>query len=158
MPIIDILSAESVAVSNPAEGPVRDKPGALERLAALLASGQPAVDAERILQVLTERERLQSTGVGGGVAVPHGSVDQLERQVGALLVCPEPIPFQAIDGEPVNILFALVGPKGVPAEHLKILARVSRLLRDGSFRQRLAQVTVGREAYELICATDRGLP
>ncbi|RLB51848.1 MAG: nitrogen regulatory IIA protein, partial [Deltaproteobacteria bacterium] len=64
----------------------------------------------------------------------------------------------AIDGEPVNILFALVGPKGVPAEHLKILARVSRLLRDGSFRRRLGQVTAGREAYELMCATDRGLP
>ncbi len=158
MPIIDILSAERVAVSNLAEGSVRDKPSALERLAGLLATGQRVVDAERILQVLVERERLQSTGVGGGVAVPHGSVDHLERQVGALLVCPDPIPFDAIDGEPVNILFALVGPKGVPAEHLKILARVSRLLRDGSFRRRLGQVTAGREAYELMCATDRGLP
>ena len=156
MAISDILSAERVAVSSQAEGPVGDKPSALERLAGLLASGQSVVTADRIFQALTERERLQSTGVGGGVAVPHGSVDQLDRQIGALLLCP--IPLDAIDVEPVNILFALVGPKGAPAEHLKILARVSRLLREASFRQRLAQVAAAHEAYELICVTDRGLP
>jgi len=157
MALLDILTAERVAVSGPTERQVCDKPTALQRLARLLASGQSTVTAERILEVLAERERLQSTGVGGGVAVPHGSVDRLDQQVGALLVCPRPIPFDAIDGEPVNILFALVGPKGAPAEHLKILARVSRLLREASFRQRLAQVAAADEAYELLRTTDRGM-
>jgi len=122
----------------------------------MLASGQEKVDAELILRVLTERERLQSTGVGGGVAVPHGSVAELQSQIGALLVCPRPIDFDAIDGAPVNILFALVGPKGAPAEHLKILARVSRLLREAAFRERLAQAQSGSEAYRLISSSERG--
>lgn len=133
---------------------MRDKAGALERLSALLASGSTAVSKARILTVLREREALQSTGVGGGVAVPHGAVDELDRQVGALLVCPEPIPFDAIDGEPVSILFALVGPKGAPAEHLKILARMSRLLRQESFRRSLADAARGRDAFDLIARTE----
>ncbi|HZO13668.1 MAG TPA: PTS sugar transporter subunit IIA [Polyangiaceae bacterium] len=156
MSIVEILSPERVSVSNPAEGMVSDKSSALERLARMLASGQEKVDAELILRVLTERERLQSTGVGGGVAVPHGSVAELQSQIGALLVCPRPIDFDAIDGAPVNILFALVGPKGAPAEHLKILARVSRLLREAAFRERLAQAQSGSEAYRLISSSERG--
>jgi nitrogen PTS system EIIA component len=157
VPVADVLSLERVSVANEAEGTVRDKPTALERLAELLARGQDNVTPERILTVLAEREKLQSTGVGGGVAVPHGSVEHLERQIGALLVCPKPIPFDAIDGEPVSILFALVGPKGSPAEHLKILARMSRLLRDAGFRERLVQSRGSDEAWELIRTTEKGL-
>ena len=154
--LADILTPERVSVSSEAEGLVHDKASALERLAGMLASGQEGVSQARILQVLTEREQLQSTGVGGGVAVPHGAVEELNRQIGALLVCPAPIPFDAIDGAPVSILFALVGPKGAPAEHLKILARVSRLLRQDAFRAQLAQSPAGQDAYDLICTSDRG--
>jgi PTS system nitrogen regulatory IIA component len=156
VPLADILSADRILVANEDNGAVRDKREALERLSVLLSSGHQAADAAEILRVLSERERLQSTGVGGGVAVPHGSVERLDRQIAALLVCPTPIPFDAIDGTPVGILFALVGPKGAPAEHLKILARISRLLREVSFRQRLANVTSATEAYQLITTHDRG--
>lgn len=135
---------------------MRDKPAALLRLSQMLASGADGLSAERILAVLTQREEVQSTGVGGGVAVPHGAVEELERQIGALLVCPDPIGFDAIDGEPVNILFALVGPRGAPAQHLKILARISRLLRHASFRQKLGAAERGSEAYELLIAAERG--
>jgi PTS system nitrogen regulatory IIA component len=151
--LANILSADRVSVANAAEGPVQSKVDALERLSAMLASGQDLVSQERILEVLTEREKLQSTGVGGGVAVPHGSVPELDRQVGALLICPKPIDFDAIDGAPVSILFALVGPKGAPAEHLKVLAKVSRLLRQEAFRAKLANVHAGAEAYDLIVAS-----
>jgi PTS system nitrogen regulatory IIA component len=96
--------------------------------------------------------------VGGGVAVPHGAVDEVPQQVGALLVCPIPIPFDAIDGEPVSILFALIGPKGAPAQHLKVLARVSRLLRRDAFRARLAAATDGAQAYALIRDNEPGDP
>ena len=156
MAVADILSVDRVSVSNEAEGVVRDKQGALRRLARMLANGQSQVDEQLLFDVLEARERLQSTGIGGGVAVPHGSVDALHKQLGALLVCPQPIPFDAIDGEPVSILFALVGPKGAPAEHLKILARVSKLLRSESFRAQLSSMAHGADAYELITVTDGG--
>lgn len=155
MGLTDVLSIERVSVASEAEGLVRDKTGALERLSAMLASGSTPVTKARILAVLQEREALQSTGVGGGVAVPHGALDELDRQVGALLVCPEPIPFDAIDGEPVSILFALVGPKGAPAQHLKILARMSRLLRQEAFRRNLADSSRGQDAFDLIAQTER---
>ena len=156
MAVAEILSADRVSVSSPTEGLIRGKREALERLSAMLASGQQTVCVERILDVLVEREKLQSTGVGDGVAVPHGSIDDLERQIGALLVCPQPIPFDAIDGQPVSILFALVGPKGAPAQHLKVLARVSKILRQDSIRKKLAGARAGREAYELIVDCEGG--
>lgn len=156
MSVAEILAPERVTVSSETEGVVRDKRAALERVSVMLAQGGGSVSHDRVLDVLEAREKLQSTGVGGGVAVPHGSVEEIDRQVGALLVCPSPIPFDAIDGEPVSIIFALIGPKGAPAEHLKILARVSRLLRNQAFRSKLAAVSSGAEAYELLCASDRG--
>lgn len=158
MSILHILPAERVTVSSASEGVVRDKAGALRRLAELLASGAPEVDAETIFTVLDKREQLQSTGVGDGVAVPHGYVDALDEQLAALLICPEPIDFDAIDGQPVSILFALVGPKGAPAQHLKVLARVSRLVRSTAFRDELLASTEGRAAHALIAERDRQEP
>ena len=151
----EILSEERVSVAGETEGVVSDKPGALSRLAQLLANGSQS-DAVEIERMLREREALQSTGVGDGVAVPHACVTRVDRQVGAVLVCPKPVPFDAIDGAPVSIFFALIGPKGAPAEHLKILARVSRLLREPVFRARLAGARAGGEAYRLIVATEGG--
>jgi len=131
---------------------VRNKEQALRRLSELL--DHPEAPAEKIFEVLDARERLQSTGVGGGVAVPHGAVEALSEQVGAFLVCHEPISFDAIDGEPVKILFALVGPKGAPAQHLKILARVSRLLRNAGFRAELGEAESGEAVYRMIAQRD----
>lgn len=154
MGVSDILTPEHVSVANAAEGVVRTKPDAIRRLSVLLAHGQPSASAEEIERVLTDRERLQSTGVGGGVAIPHGSLDRLERTIGAVLLCPEPIEFDAIDGGPVSILFAVIGPKRATGEHLKTLARVSRLLRDDRFRGRLISAPTGPAAYSLIAAEE----
>jgi len=155
MRVLDIITADRVSVASDAEGPVRSKTEALRRLAELLALGQEALTTDEIEQVLVDRERLQSTGVGGGVAIPHGAVDRIERLVGAVLLCPKAVPFDAIDGAPVSILFAVIGPKRATGEHLKSLARVSRLLRDDSFRVRLLSAPTGREAYDRI-ATEEG--
>ncbi len=155
MRVLDILHATRVSVASEAEGLVRSKPEALGRLAALLATGQGVVTADEIERVLTDRERLQSTGVGGGVAIPHGAIDRLDHIVGAVLLCPQPIDFEAIDGEPVSILFAVIGPKRATGEHLKTLARVSRLLRDDGFRARLLAAPAGVEAFGMI-ATEEG--
>ena len=92
--------------------------------------------------------------MGGGVAIPHGSLERLDRTVGAVLLCPEPVDFEAIDGAPVSILFAVVGPKRATGEHLKTLARVSRLLRDDGFRERLLSAHDGAEAYAMIAAEE----
>ena len=154
MQVGDILTAQHVSVAGEAEGLVRSKQDALRRLASLLATGLGAVRADDIERVLVERERLQSTGVGSGVAIPHGSLEGIERLIGAVLLCPAPIDFDAIDGAPVSILFAVIGPKRATGEHLKTLARISRLLRDERFWQRLLGAPSGRDAFELIAAEE----
>jgi PTS system nitrogen regulatory IIA component len=153
MGVLEILRAERVSVANASEGVVHTKAEALRRLAALLASGTdvPVADIER---VLVEREKLQSTGVGGGVAIPHGGIAKLEVHIGAVLLCPDPIDFDAIDSAPVSILFAVIGPKREAGEHLKILARVSRLLRQDEFRKRLLAAPTGVVAYDRISAEE----
>ncbi len=151
MGVCEILSPIQVSVANEAEGLVRSKGEALLRLATLLARGSGEVDSVEIERVLADRERLQSTGVGGGVAIPHGAIDRIERLVGAVLLCPAPIEFDAIDKEPVSILFAVIGPKRQTGEHLKTLARVSRLLRNESFRAKLLMSPNGKSAFELMC-------
>lgn len=164
MHVLDILSAERVAIAGSAgggasnvKGPVvRTKADALRVLSELLARGDPRLTAASVDQVLSRREELQSTGVGGGVAIPHGSMDQLERIIGALLVCRQPIDFSAIDGEPVSILFAIVGPKRSTGEHLKTLARVSRLLRDDDFRRRLVEAEAADVVVALIGGEEGG--
>ncbi|MEM1033533.1 MAG: PTS sugar transporter subunit IIA [Myxococcota bacterium] len=135
---------------------MRTKAQALTRLADLLE--HPEAAAVRIRDVLDAREREQSTGIGGGVAVPHGEVAELSQPVGAFLVCREPVAFDAIDGEPVTIFFALVGPKRASAQHLKLLARASRLLRNAAFRSELATAESAPDAYRLIAAQEEGRP
>jgi PTS system nitrogen regulatory IIA component len=154
MGVSEILSPDHVSVASEAEGLVRSKAEALRRLAALLSRHQTSAPADEIERVLTDRERLQSTGVGGGVAIPHGAIDRLDHTVGAVLLCPAPIDFDAIDGAPVSILFAVIGPKRATGEHLKTLARVSRLLRDDGFRARLLAAKSGKAAFALIAAEE----
>lgn len=154
MGVSEILTPERVSVAGEAEGLVRNKRDAIRRLAALLSRGHALAGEHELESVLAERERIQSTGVGGGVAIPHGSVDRLDRTLGAVLICPVSIAFDAIDGAPVSILFAVIGPRRAAGEHLKTLARVSRLLRDDGFRARLLAARSGRDAYALIAAED----
>jgi len=153
MGVLDILRADHVSVANEAEVVVRNKAEALKQLALLLAASA-GVSADEIERVLVDREKVVSTGIGGGVAIPHGGLEGLERQIGALLLCPRPIDFDAIDSEPVSILFAVIGPKRAAGEHLKVLARVSRLLRDDEFRKRLLTATNGQTAYAIIAAEE----
>ena len=92
----------------------------------MLTRGTPA-DGTLVERVLAEREQLQSTGIGEGVAIPHGALPHLDTQHASLLIVPEGVDFAAIDGQAVNIVFAVIGPKRATGEHLKTLARVSRL-------------------------------
>ena len=130
-----------------------DKAQALARLAAMLASGASVARSE-VERVLLEREALQSTGIGEGVAIPHGALAQLENQCAALLIVPGGVEFSAIDDTKVNILFAVIGPKRATGEHLKTLARVSRLLRNRGFRDQLVGAESPGAAFDLIAAEE----
>jgi len=155
MRLTDLLSAERVNVRRGHEV-VSNKREALATLADLLAEGAQHIPRDTIESVLTEREKLQSTGIGDGVAIPHGAVAELDKQCAALLIVPDGIDFDAIDGEKVNLLFSVIGPKRATGEHLKTLARISRLLRNRSFRERLLSAEDGRAAYELIASEEGG--
>ena len=155
MILTDILSCERVGVDSTDPG-IRTKDAALQALAELLAGGQHQVPTRELYRVLAERETLQSTGIGNGVAIPHGATEGATCQVAAVLVCPRGVPFDAADGRPVRIFFAVVGPKRATGEHLKILARVSRLLRDSSFREKLVSSATRREAFDLIRSAEEG--
>src|SRR6185369_8500174 len=101
-------------------------------------------------RALLAREQLQSTGIGEGVAIPHGALPQLAEQVAALLIVPDGVEFQAIDDASVRILFGVITPKRATGEHLKTLARVSRLLRNKDFRAQLIGSVSGQAVFELI--------
>lgn len=154
MRLSELLTSERVAVRHNGEAHTLDKPAALKTLAQLLAQGARA-EPQTVERVLTEREQLQSTGIGEGVAIPHGALPQLETQFAALLIVPEGVDFAAIDGLAVNILFAVITPKRATGEHLKTLARVSRLLRNKAFRDRLIAAPDAKAAYDLI-STEEG--
>jgi nitrogen PTS system EIIA component len=132
-----------------------EKGESLRRLAALLAKGGVGDDAA-IYAVLREREELQSTGIGDGVAVPHGTIEGAPGQIGAVLLCPGGVAFDAIDDKPARILFGVIGPRQA-VEHLKVLARVSRLLRRPDFRERLLAERDPQHAYELLRDEDDAL-
>ncbi len=153
MHVVDILSPHRVAVATDR---LRTKHEALQRLAELLTSSgsNGKLTADGVQTMLARREDTQSTGVGGGVAIPHAAMEDLEQIVGAVLLCPNPIPWEAIDNLPVSILFAVIGPRKAVGEHLKTLARVSRLLRDDAFRSRLVSAVDGAQAFELIVAEE----
>jgi PTS system nitrogen regulatory IIA component len=153
MQLTDLLTPDRVAVERATAGTFT-KAQALTALSKLLAAGTQ-LPVEAIERILVEREQLQSTGIGEGVAIPHGAMGQLETQCAALLIVPNGIEFQAIDGEKVTLLFAVIGPKRATGEHLKTLARVSRLLRNKGFRERLIGAADAKAAHELI-ATEEG--
>jgi len=148
MRLSDILSVDRILVDIDGSV-VKTKSDALRLLAEMLS---PAVHVEKdtVEHLLLEREKLQSTGIGDGVAVPHCALDTASNQALALILCPRGIDFDAIDSEPVEIVFGLVGPKRATGEHLRTLARISRLLRDEQTRLRLLASSSPAAAFELV--------
>jgi len=151
MRLSEMLAAQRIHVD--ASGAVSDKKEALRLLAQFIA---PVVgsDQQVLEDALAERERLQSTGIGDGVAIPHTAVDNAPGQAAALILCPKGVAFDSIDGEDVNIIFGVVGPKRATGEHLRALARISRLLRDSEVRRQLVESGDSDAAYQLIADHD----
>lgn len=155
MRLCDILSADRIIV-DPVGQVVPDKDAALVQLARLLA---PAIGAtsEEVEQHLRERENLQSTGIGDGVAIPHTSLEAVEVQAAALLLCASGIDFDAIDQAKVNIIVGVVGPKRSTGQHLKTLARISKLLKSSDMRKQLVASEDQVQAYALLERQDRAI-
>lgn len=148
MKIIDILSKKAI-VSN---GQFGSKRGLLEQLSEI-AHKETGIDSRTIFDALLERERLGTTGVGKGVALPHTRLHGLNK-IFCAFVKSEPISFDSVDGKPVDLIFLLLAPEESGADHLKALARLSRILRDESAAKALREASDVNEIYELIAKYD----
>ena len=144
----DLLRPEAVVFDLPAG----NKKTLLQSMAALVAA-QLGLDARSVADRLQERERLGSTGFGGGVAIPHGRVNGLAQITGAFARLAQPVEYQAVDDLPVDLVFLLLSPVEAGADHLKALARVSRTMRDARFLAKLRGAG-SRDALYALFTTD----
>ncbi len=146
MKIMDFLDKKAIKLDLQSV----EKEDALKELVDLLAETQEIGDKKGILKALIERESLGSTGIGQGIAIPHGKTDKVSELVAVLGISQKGVNFEALDGEPVYIFFLLVAPKDTAGPHLKALAQISRLLRDSYFCELLKRCKTVDEVYDFI--------
>ena len=146
MKITEFLSKRGVKVGIEAI----EKEEVLKEMVEVLANVKDIGDKKSIVRALIERENLGSTGIGQGIAIPHGKTDRVEELVAVLGISHKGVNFEALDGELVYILFLLVAPKETAGPHLKALAQISRLLRDSYFCELLKRCKTADEVFELI--------
>ena len=150
MKITDILHEDSI-IGKLAS---RDKKGVLEELVSVLVEHGRLKSKENPVQVLLERERLGSTGIGDGIAIPHGKLKDIKGIICSFGRTREGIDFQSIDEKPSHLFFLLFAPQESAGEHLQALARLSRILKDGQLRKRLMEAASKNEIYRLIAEED----
>jgi nitrogen PTS system EIIA component len=150
MRLADLLHVDRITVSLQAS----DKNGVLRALAKIFSETSEGLDADEVLRVLADREALASTGVGSGVAIPHGRVAGIDKLQAALAVHRTGVAFDAVDGRPAHIFVAVLAPERQPSEHLKALARISRVLRDEGVRHGLLEADDPQEALDRIVRAD----
>jgi PTS system nitrogen regulatory IIA component len=151
MKITDILSEDMVVSSLRG----RTKGDVIDELAGVVAEHHRGeIDHGRLVQALEDRERLNSTALGEGVAIPHGKLPGLKRVVAAFGRSPSGVDFSSLDGKPTHLFFLLVAPEDSAGAHLKALARISRLLKDDSFRARLMSAPAAADLYRTIREED----
>jgi PTS system nitrogen regulatory IIA component len=146
MKIMDVLVRDAVILDLAGE----TKREILAELAKGLAAAEPGLDEARMLSVLTEREKLQSTGIGEGVAIPHGKLPGLTRLLASFARSRAGVDFESIDGQPTHLFFLLVVPEHSGGQHLKALARISRFFRDAAFRRRLLEAENRDDVFRAI--------
>ena len=129
---------------------VKSKKRALEELSNLIVQDQNQLDAIDIFDSLISRERLGASGVGYGIAIPHGRIKNCQKITGAFIQLNNGVDFNTIDNQPVDILFALIVPEESTDEHLQILALLASMFNDENFRQKLHQSKSNEETYQLL--------
>ena len=134
MPTIDLVAPKAIIPALKVNGKKQALQEIAGKAAELTGQGERA-----ILEILLQREKLGSTGVGNGVAIPHGKLPKLNTLFGLFARLERPVDFDALDGQPVDLIFLLLAPEGAGADHLKALARVARLLRDSEVARKLRE-------------------
>jgi nitrogen PTS system EIIA component len=149
--ITDFLTAETVVPDLAA----REKDSVLQEMASRLVAHHPTLDEKKVYQVLSDRERISTTAIGEGVAIPHGKLREVERVVGIFARSLKGVDFASLDGGPTHLFFVLIAPENAAADHLKALARISRLLKDPTFRDRLIEATTRQKIFDIIAQEDQ---
>jgi len=146
MRLTDVLTEDMIKIPLIS----KDKEGILEELVELVASARPVSDKSALLKAIKDREKLMSTGVGRGIAIPHGKSNAVKELVVAVGSTPHGIDFGALDGEPVRLFFFLASPLDVFGPHVRALAKISRLLNVDSTREKLLSAKTPREFLNIL--------
>ena len=149
MKILDVLSREAICADLKAS----DKKGVLEELATPVAAAA-GLNRDDIIRVLMERERLGSTGIGGGIGIPHGKLRQLDRLMLGFGLSQAGVDFESMDRKPTHIFFLLLTPENSTGLHLKVLARISRILKNEPFKEKLMTADSADAIYTIIQEED----
>jgi len=153
MKIVDLLNPAAITADIKAT----DKNAVLMELTDALIQVESSLDREEVLRVLQERERLGSTGIGEGVAIPHGKLKDLKNLLISFGRSRNGVDFNSMDGKPAHLFFLLIAPEESIGVHLKTLARISKLLKSPAVRRRLLEAADGQELYSIIAEEDESL-
>ena len=150
MRLSEILNEDSIIPELRA----RDKRGVLEELAEPISQNEPSIDKSALVRVLLDRERLGSTGIGDGVAIPHGKFQGIRQPIISFGRSRKGLDFDSMDGEPAYLFFLLVAPENSASIHLKALAKIAKILKNSSFRKVLMEAPTKKELYQTIVEND----
>ena len=153
MRLTEILKPQDIKIPLLA----KTKSEAIGELVQLLADAGEITDAKKVLDAVLEREATRTTGIGNGLAIPHGKCAGTKELVMAIGKAAEPIDFQSIDGRPVSIIWMLTSPPDKTGPHIHALARISRLMTIDKFRHALMNAATAQEAYDLIVQQENAL-
>jgi PTS system nitrogen regulatory IIA component len=153
MKILDILDRKMIVPQLTSQ----TKEGVLRELVHALAKVEKQVNEDRVIEILLEREGLGSTGIGEGVAIPHGKSKEVKKILASFGRSLRGMDFQSLDGKPTHLFFLLIAPENSAGMHLKALAQISRLMKDLAFRQRLLEAQTADEIYTIFSEGDEKL-
>ena len=146
MKIAELLDSAAIVADLKGTG----KKDVLAELTDALANVKPKLDRDNVLKVLLERERLGSTGIGEGVAIPHGKLKEVDQMLISFGLSRQGVDFDSMDGKPANLFFLLIAPEDSVGIHLKTLARISKLLKSSGVRERLMSACDAVELHRII--------
>ena len=154
MNLLDILSKKSTVVGLEGE----TKEDIITELVDCLEVGEVISNRDKVLEAVLEREKIMSTGIGDGIAIPHGKSESVVKLAAALGTQRRGVDFEALDGEPAYVFFLLVSPANVSGPHIKALARISRLLKNDDFKKRLVAAPTPEEIMSAIESEEENTP
>jgi len=150
MRLSEILAIENIIPELKA----KDKKGVLGELAGVIANNDANIDKGLLVKVLIEREHLGSTGIGDGVAIPHGKLSSVKQPIVSFGRSKKGLDFDSMDGQPAFLFFLLLAPENSSGVHLQVLTKIARILKSSTFRKALMQVESREEIYQTIIQTD----